>query len=78
MKAGFIVKYNWCEISISRQSVSVPVHKIHLLQELHFAYVSYETRNPRTSFCCDNHNGPDVLYARVCVGGLLSELRYIE
>lgn len=78
MKAGFIVKYNWREISISRESVRVPVHKIHLPQELHLAYMSYETRNLRASFCCDDQNGPDALYARMCVGGLLSELRYIE
>jgi hypothetical protein len=68
MKEGFVVKYNWREISSSSvQSVNVPVHKILLLQELHFAYVSNETRTPRASYCCDDHNGPDVLYARVCV-----------
>jgi len=78
MKAGFIVKYNMREISFSSvQSMRIPVHKIHLQQELYFVYVSYETPTPWAGYCCDHHNGPDVLFtntrarararARVCV-----------
>jgi hypothetical protein len=70
MKAGFIVKHNMRDISFSSvQSMKVPVHKIHLPQELHFAYVSYETRTPRAGYCCHHHNGPDVLFptTHVCV-----------
>jgi hypothetical protein len=81
MKAGFIVKYNWREISFSSvESMRVPVHKIYLPQELHFAYVSYETRTPRVSYCCDDHNGSDVIFPtrHACVEGPLSELRFWE
>jgi len=79
MKAGFIVKYNMREISFSSvQSMRIPVHQIYLQQELYFAYVSYETPTPWVGYCCDNHNGLDVLIpntarerararARVCV-----------